>query len=330
MSGQQIVSVVMPVYNGEKHLKEAIDSILNQTFTDFEFIIINDGSTDSSESIVLSYADERIRYVKNDVNLQIVKSLNKAIELAKGQYIARMDADDISLQIRLEEQVRFMQSHPEIDVCGTWVHTFGDREETWEYPLSHDEIKALLLLNSALAHPSIIVKRSMFSDFSFSNKYLGAEDYYLWVNSIDHKVFSNIPKVLYRYRLHDKQTEKIVQRKSTDNIREETLSKVGCEFSDEELSNFFAIANYQSVSIKKADALLMKILKTNREFGYFEQKALEKVLAARFLTLVNQRANRGLITWLKFHNSTMKSVIPFSFYAHIKLFTKCLIKYSHG
>lgn len=325
-----IISVVMPAYNAEKYLNDAINSILNQTFVDFEFIIINDGSTDSTEDIVLSYADERIRYVKNDVNLQIVKTLNKGIELAKGQYIARMDADDISLSTRFEEQVRFMQLNPAIDICGTWLQTFGDKNETWEYPLSHDGIKALLLFNSALVHASIMAKRSMFSDFSFSDKYLGAEDYFLWINSIDHKVFSNIPKVLYRYRLHGTQTEKMVQRKSTDNIREEILSKVGCEFSGEELSNFFAIANYQSVSIKKADALLMKILKTNREFGYFEQKALEKVLAARFLTLVNQRANRGLITWLKFHNSTMKSVIPFSFYAHIKLFTKCLIKYSHG
>ncbi len=330
MNGQPIISVVMPVYNGEQYLKEAIDSILNQTFTDFEFIIINDGSTDRTEDIILSYADERIRYVKNGVNLQIVKSLNKGIELAKGQYIARMDADDISLQIRLEEQVRFMQDHPEIDVCGAWVHTFGDREETWEYPLSHDGIKALLLLNSAFAHPSIMAKRSMFSDFSFSDKYLGAEDYFLWINSIDHKLFSNIPKVLYRYRLHNKQTEKIVQRKSTDNIREEILSKVGCEFSDEELSDFFAISNYQSVSIKKADLLLMKILKTNTEFGYFEQKALEKVLGTRFWILVNQKANRGLKTWLIFHKSTMKKVVAHTFYAHIKLFTKCLIRYSHG
>ena len=113
------VSVVMPVYNGEKYLRESIDSILNQTYTDYEFIIVNDGSNDKTEEIILSYNDNRIRYIKNEKNLQIVKSLNRGIELAKGRYIARMDADDISLPRRFEKQITFMENNLEIGVCGT-------------------------------------------------------------------------------------------------------------------------------------------------------------------------------------------------------------------
>ena len=116
-----VISVIMPVYNTkEKFLREAVESILNQTFTDFEFIIINDGSDSITEDIILSYKDLRIKYLKNEQNLGIVQSLNKAVKTAKGKYIARMDADDISMPHRLEKQYEFMENHPQCGVCGTY------------------------------------------------------------------------------------------------------------------------------------------------------------------------------------------------------------------
>ncbi len=147
-----LISVVMPVYNSEKYLEEAINSILNQTFTDFEFIILNDGSTDKTEDIILSYSDSRILYIKNKTNLQIVKTLNKGIELASGKYIARMDSDDISSPERFEKLIEFMENNHEIDICSTWLETFGNRKKIWKNPLSHEEIKATLLFNSAKVH----------------------------------------------------------------------------------------------------------------------------------------------------------------------------------
>ena len=119
------VTVLMPVYNGEMYLREAIDSILHQTFTDFEFLIINDGSTDNSETIILSYDDSRIRYEKNDSNLKLIATLNKGIELAKGKYIVRMDADDISIPDRIEKQVAFLEKNPDVGICGSWFTAFG-------------------------------------------------------------------------------------------------------------------------------------------------------------------------------------------------------------
>ncbi|TXJ00169.1 MAG: glycosyltransferase family 2 protein [Neisseriales bacterium] len=123
-----IISVVMPVYNAEKYITEAVESILNQTYSDFEFIIIDDCSTDSSYQILQKYAekDKRIRIFRNDTNRKQAYTKNFAIKLAKGKFIAFMDADDISLPARFTKQVTFMESHPDIGVCGTWIKVFID------------------------------------------------------------------------------------------------------------------------------------------------------------------------------------------------------------
>ena len=203
------VSVVMPVYNGEKYLKEAIESILKQSYTDFEFIILNDGSTDKTEEIILSYDDPRIVYVKNENNLQIVETLNKGISLAKGKYIARMDADDISLSERLKKQVDFMDKNPEIGVCGSWVEYFGGQEGIWKTPQKDDEIKMSLFMGSPFSHPSVIIRRDLFSDkCSYSSEYPQAEDYYLWSVLAPRCQFHNIQEVLLRYRIHSCQLSK--------------------------------------------------------------------------------------------------------------------------
>ena len=120
------VSVILPAYNAEAYLKEAIDSILNQTFPDFQLIVINDCSTDGTEEIIRQYADPRLVPVKNEKNLGIAATLNRGLSLAQGDYIARMDADDISLPHRLERQVAYLDAHPDIAVLGTNVETFDE------------------------------------------------------------------------------------------------------------------------------------------------------------------------------------------------------------
>ncbi len=126
MSENPKVSVIMSVYNGDKYLREAIESILNQTFTDFEFIIVNDGSTDNSLEIIESYDDERIKTINNKKNIGLTKSLNKALKFAKGKYIARQDADDVSLPNRFEKQVEYLDSHPEVALVGTSVYLIDE------------------------------------------------------------------------------------------------------------------------------------------------------------------------------------------------------------
>lgn len=198
-----LVSVIMPVYNAEKHLDEAINSILNQTFTEFEFIILNDGSIDKSEEIIRSYNDSRIIYVKNNENLKIVQTLNKGIVLAKGKYIARMDADDICMPTRLEEQFAFMESNPDVGVCGTWVKAFGDKNCIWRYPCKHHDIAVHHLFHCSIAHPSVFIRRDQIvsNALLYDVGYPYAEDYEFWIRCASYFKLANIDKVLLHYRI---------------------------------------------------------------------------------------------------------------------------------
>ena len=131
----------MPVYNAERHLSESIKSILNQSFSEFEFLIINDGSSDGSREIIKSFNDSRIVLHDNNRNFGLTKSLNIGLNLAKGRYIARMDADDISYQNRLEKQYQFMENNPDIGFCGTWYKKIGDSSKILKTPINPEKIK---------------------------------------------------------------------------------------------------------------------------------------------------------------------------------------------
>lgn len=206
------ISVVMPAYNAAKYLREAIDSILAQTYTDFEFIIINDGSTDSTKDIIMSYDDPRIVYLENDVNSGIVVTLNKGLDAAQGRYIARMDADDISLPTRLAEQFAFMEANPDIAVAGCLVERFDDNG--WhDFPPSekdHDICKADLLFSTCVAHPATIIRKSILDKhhLRYDEHFVGMEDYCLWWRISRISNITNLQKRLLKYRQHKDQVTK--------------------------------------------------------------------------------------------------------------------------
>lgn len=199
------VSIIMPVYNTvETYLRESIESILNQTFKDFEFIIINDGSTNNAEEVILSYKDDRIKYVKNEENLKLIRTLNKGFDLAKGEYIARMDSDDISLPQRLEKQVDFLEKHPEVDVLGTWFQCFP-RERKMETFVDNRSIKECLLINSNnIGHPTVMLRKSTVDKLNirYDEEAVYVEDYALWLSLIDKVKLANLPEILLNYRIH--------------------------------------------------------------------------------------------------------------------------------
>ena len=196
----------MPVYDGGKFLKEAIENILTQTFTDFEFLIINDRSTDNSVKIIESYNDSRIRLINNEKNLKLIASLNKGISLAKGKYIARMDCDDISSLTRLEKEVDFLENSLEYGLVGTY-YTVIDGEGTEQYnvsyPSNNDLIKLFLSLNCPLAHGSIMGRTELFKQNLYGSKeYSAVEDYELWTRMAKVTKFHNIPEYLFKYRIY--------------------------------------------------------------------------------------------------------------------------------
>lgn len=324
------ISVVMPVYNAEKYLKESIESILNQTFTNYEFIIINDGSADSSEEIILSHKDPRIKYLKNTKNMRLSRTLNKAIQLAQGRYIARMDADDISLPNILKEQYNFMEKNKEIGVCGTWAKTIGIEKANWKYYVEDSKIKACLLFNSAFIHSSVLIRAEIAKKYQYKNEHLFAEDYALWVELSEVTKFHNLPSYLLKYRLHQSQTDKQEQLRAASRVRKMMLANIGCNLDEQEFTIFERIARGLQSKIDEAGPLLNKILSSNLKSKYLEQKALEAIIGDKFWSILNNDKEYSLQKLAIFAKSPFRKYIALPAIYRFKFFTKCLINYHKG
>lgn len=205
------VSVLMPVYKTPvRYLREAIESILGQTFTDFEFLILDDCPEEPREEIVKSYQDARIKYFKNEKNLGISLSRNKLIELAKGEYLAVFDHDDISLPERLEKEAAFLDTHPEVGVVGCQSREFCNKSSVSAHPSESFEIKLALIRSCAIVHSAAMIRKSVLtaSGVRYNPSYSPAEDYALWLALAKYTEFYNIDEVLFLYRNHDANTSK--------------------------------------------------------------------------------------------------------------------------
>ncbi len=200
------VSIVMAAYNGEGTIGRALDSIIEQTFTDWELIVIDDGSTDATANVVQGYAarDPRIRLFRNESNLELSASLNKGIGLARADLIARADDDDINLPQRLERQVAYMQEHNETDVLGTAAYLLdetGQRVSVFMHPTTHAELKNLPFLKIQFFHPSVMIRRSFFDKVGlYDPGYPNAEDKELWLRGLSAGChYANLPEPLIEY-----------------------------------------------------------------------------------------------------------------------------------
>jgi len=245
--GIPLVTVLMSVYNGQRFLGEAIESILAQSLQDFEFIIIDDASTDDSRVVAQSYHDQRIKILTNPENMRLAASLNRGIHLARGKYIARMDADDISLPQRLEKQAAYMENHPEIGVSGTWLECFGDMGGVWDYPTDPAIIRTGLLFQNQLGHPTVIMRRDLIlrHGLFYDPDYIEAEDYKLWARCARHFLLGNLGEVLLMYRWHESQASRahaMLQQKYHGMVCRNELGQLGIEASEEELAQHLAIS----------------------------------------------------------------------------------------
>lgn len=219
------ISVIMSVYNArEEWLREAIESILNQTFSDFEFIIINDGSKNNSEEVILSYKDERIKYVKQE-NQGLAKSLNNGMKIAQGEFIARMDSDDISLPERFEKQVYFLNRNKDVSVLGTWFEFFPEKRI-----MRHPEKISFfnLLASCCIGHPTVMWRRQDFEryDLKYDETFKAAQDYDLWSRAIRYVKFANLQEVLLKYRWHNEsisQSKAEIQQSNANKVKQSML-----------------------------------------------------------------------------------------------------------
>ena len=287
MSQNPMISVIMPVYNQQELVGTAIESILSQTYEDFEFIIIDDGSTDNSLKVIQSYQDARIRVIWGKGNRKLVPALNDGIQSARGKYLARMDSDDISLPMRFEEQIKYMEEHPSVDVCGTYFRTIGLAVDyVQRYPFDNEDIKMAMIFFCPLAHPTVMIRRStMFEKgLSYDKEFSYAEDYELWSRmSAVGCNFHNIPRVLLRYRMSESHISSVHgerQRQLTHRIVARNFVEFGVKEQDvQPLLN----ESHTRSTIKEAARvfdLLFGINQTRR--AYNKSKFDKSVSSAKF------------------------------------------------
>jgi glycosyltransferase involved in cell wall biosynthesis len=282
-----LVTVLMPNYNNEAFLKEAIDSILNQSFSNFIFLIVDDGSTDKSVEIIKSFPDPRIRLILKTPNSGIVDTLNLGLEHVTTKYYVRMDGDDISVPDRIQKLVDYMELHPEVGVCGSHSLLFGDINEVWKMELNPQKIKAKLIYTNGMSHgPSIyrteVIKKN---NIRYTNDHPYMEDYDLFFRLKGLTEFAHLDEVLYQYRIlkHNstfKNRHTILERKK--QIYKKVIAQLNIEPTEKAIdihTQFFlgdVPLTYKINDYRKwADLLLQK----NNELSIYPRKEFQELLA---------------------------------------------------
>jgi glycosyltransferase involved in cell wall biosynthesis len=284
------ISVIMPTYNNAVFLSEAIESMLNQTYGNFEMLIINDGSYDNTLNVIMSYKDSRISTISNSKNMGIAYSLNLGIANSKGRYIARMDSDDVSEINRFEEQISYMKNNPDIDICGTQIRCFdenGSLGKTIKKRSSDEEIcRGLFWGESSMAHPSIMIRHSSVKKhdikYNVANKY--SEDYELYCKYSTRLKYGNIPKPLHRYRIHSNSVSisySDMQRMEARRVLYKHLKNTyNMIFTEEEFithcSYRLPMESDQIISIERRYSWVEYLLDWNRKEHVFNEIAFEE------------------------------------------------------
>ena len=218
MTESPLVSVIIPCYNAEKYVEQAIRSIMVQTYKNLEILITDDCSTDGSFAILqkLAKEDSRIKLFKNEQNQKIVRTLNALVERANGKYIARMDADDISLPKRIEKQVCFMEAHPDIAICGTNAWNIDENNRIislTHLPIRNSDVQFYKNFSNPFYHPSVLVRTAVMKEYLYDEKFLLAEDYDLWIRILGKRKGANLTNRFLYYRIlqnslsHNSQTK---------------------------------------------------------------------------------------------------------------------------
>ncbi|MDG1389070.1 MAG: glycosyltransferase [Halioglobus sp.] len=224
------ITVLMPVYNAERYLAEALESILGQTYRNFRLVVVDDASTDSSPEILDAVTDARIEIIRLDKPRGVAHALNVALDLADTEFVARMDADDLAAPDRFYQQLAFLSENLDVGVCGSSIEMMRGQSRCFiNYPETHEEILCCLaIFKRSVCHPSVMIRRSVLEDTRYSESYAHAEDLHMWNSLIQQTRFHNIPTPLLAYRLHDDQVSEKYKSSQIDGTRKllaETLPR---------------------------------------------------------------------------------------------------------
>jgi glycosyltransferase involved in cell wall biosynthesis len=285
MKDEPLVSVVLPVYNCALYIEDAVNSILMQTFTDFELLIIDDCSTDNTIELIELYQDSRIIIKKKGHNKGLIDSLNYGFEIARGKYIARMDGDDISAVDRFQKQYDILENNPEIDVCGCWLQEFGKKHRIIQHKQNHEQIAANMLLSCSMTMGSVMLNRKAVEGYKFDENKKHVEDYDFWSRIAWSCTFYNIQEVLYYYRMHETQVSTIhkplqVQGDIAIKLFLFKKLKYNADFFTDSMIAKTLLLN-EHITLDELDLFikwLKELILINRKTQVYSQKELESVL----------------------------------------------------
>ncbi len=314
------MSVVMPVYNASQYLSEAIESILNQDVKDIEFLIIDDASEDQSAEIVKSYNESRIVFIQNQMNMGVARTLNRGIDIAKGRYIVRMDADDISIPGRLERQLRFMEAHPEIGISGGSVRLFGIGLSTIaRVPLDSQEVSAYMHFENPMWHMTVIMRRDLLDKFHlrYDPSFSRSEDYDLWRRAIQYFSIANIPEVLVRVREHGASATRSnwdAVTAQTEIIQRRLLECSGLSLTAEEIAFHHRVGRgYRMNSrqeIDKAEEWLQRLCNANTQSKQIADSSFRRAVATVWFRVCANSGPLGPWIFRKWNNSSLACGFP--------------------
>ncbi|NTW87973.1 MAG: glycosyltransferase [Desulfobulbaceae bacterium] len=318
------VTVLMPVYNGEKYLRQAIDSILAQTYRDFEFLILDDGSTDATASIIGNYHDKRIRFLSNPRRLKLAGALNRGLDEAQGGLIARMDADDIARPQRLARQVQFFRENSEVGVCGAWVERFGSgKRRVDKNPLTSAEIQAYALFDCPFSHPSVMLNKHLFTSIGlrYNGDFYPTEDYELWARAVHLFPCANIPEVLLDYRVHQggmTGAEWSDMDAQGARIGEMNLKRLGIFPTAAEIAlhrNIGRAGGWKWKNLKeleKAEGWLRKLWHANQKLQVYDSRVFVNVLNLIWFRVCFHATPLGLTVFTRCHNRPWQNHLSMS------------------
>lgn len=315
------VTVFIPVYNRERYVGAAIDSILAQTFSDYEILLIDDGSTDRGLDIMQAYTDPRVRVFCNEKNLGQPRTRNIGLHLARGKYIALLDSDDVAHPQRLEKQVAFLDRHPDHAQIGSWERAMGEQgqvlKKTKRRPAAAADIHVQLLFRCSQGHSTIMAHTALLREYGYHTDYLSCQDYELCVRLAQRYKLGNLPEVLVYTRAHPDQISKrlpesreVLKRR----IIRSQLAELGVAFKETDLVSHLSLYRMRRLGcipdrtyLEWAEAWLLRLKAANQKTPLYDQAALTRTVNEYWLRAYRAaQASMGWAAWRYFFQSPLR------------------------
>ena len=284
---RKLVSVLMPAYNAADYLPGAIESVLKQTYSNFELIIVDDGSTDNSSQVVDSFYDARIRLVQSKKNEGLARVRNKLVQLATGDYFAWLDADDLALPERLQTQVEYLENNSAIGFCGSNVKTIGEKKQhIWRYPTDSEEILAYALFANPFATSTLMVRSEFRPILKFSTDFPPAEDYEVWERLLRKTRAINLKLPLTLYRVHPGQTSKSLSeniKRAVSAVQRRQLGRL-IQATEQECETHLLLGMDWGIErtreqVNRTQAWLQRLENANQSCRIYDNEAFYRILA---------------------------------------------------